>query len=1007
MTANGNGNGKLPAPLRRARAIEKAERRLERLRAMARPVQEQAWGPMDWWTPWYDLLSRWQYGFEFGGWGYPGTGARRHGRNFPFFQSEAELNLLRAPARFLATEDDYAIGALEAVCSYVVGPGCRHRVAVRADVVDAEDKAFAKKVAAVLQIVLEDHHKRNQWHGGEQPPIEDQFCHDSRMDGEAILLHFPQRDGTTQLRFVDPERLTQPPGESFEEWGWGIRTEPDDPGNPLAYYVYFGDNPTDGEEFAPDAVTMYKTNVGRNIKRGLTDFFGSTGERLRLASRLCGNMLEGAAQQAAIAYVRQHDTATKTQVDTFASGQSSAAGYQRTNPLTGATENVVQVRPGQQLDIPKGLNFVPPPSAQNGMAHIEILQAGLRSLGRRWQFPEGMISGDASNNNFASALVAEAPFTRYVKRRQPAYAECFRRSGEFALRHYCETVGLDVGGRVLRWDEVRRLVELQVTAPSPEVRNKAEEATTNTTYLEKGIKSPQKVAAELDLDYDQMTSESAEHRRRTAATQPGDAVPVVAALQAQVYAGQLPRGAAVVNVMTFFGLDQKAAEALFPEAKPVKLTPDDKPPQQAPAGGGGGDPFDQLGEQRRLRENFTGVKADSLGREYYYVNGKRTTRAHLASVAPEAVKAAETPGDSTTRPPPKKRIFQRGEEIAKAAHAQLSGAMGALQSGSMTPDQAESRVLAAGARAEQEVEKNFRGRWPAFRDRMAAQFGEAALASDEWDAVKSEFRKGMEEATSWVQGMTADVRQAVKHFGEKGSYPPGTRQALNDAHYGLVQSHHDFTARLGDAVDALAAAHGPKRESVAAGWRQALEDCGLVPLRESGFTGVLTDASGREMHYVDGVHVSGAELAKAAPKAAQAASEPGDSGKRPTPESMREGLKKQLDAGVNELDFEPLGMRITKLPKANKSRPAEEVDIPIEQLWGTEHQGGAERDRALAYADPKHPAAALPVVVVKDAAGRLILSDGNHRLAGAILRGDKMIRAKVYPAFFAGEGAAP
>lgn len=583
-TTNGHAApDSLPKPLRRARAIERTERRLERLRAGERRVQEQAWAPMDWLTPWYDLMSRWQYGFEFGGWGFPaGASNRRYGRYFPFFQSEGDLNLLRAPARHLAAMNDYAKGAINCALSYVVGGGMRYRCAVRADVVDAEEKAFAKKVAAALQVALEDFQKLNQWQGGEQPAVEREFFRRSRRDGDAILVSYPQRDGTTRVRFVDPERLTQPPGETFEEWGFGVRAEPDDPEEPLGYYFFFGDNPADGEEFESDRVTMFKANVDRCIKRGLTDFFGSAGEMLHLASRLVGNMGEGAAQQAAIAYVRQHDTATKAQTASFAAAQSTAAGYQRTNLLTGAPENVVQVRPGQHLDIPKGLNFVPPPSAQNGAAHIEILQACLRSIGRGvWGFPEGMVSGDDSNNSYASSLTAEAPFTRRIVGEQPPYAECFRRVNESALRHHCDTVGLAVGGRALSWDEVRRLVELQVTAPSPEVRDKAQEATTNTTYLEKGIKSPQKVAAELDLDYDQMTSESAEHRRRTAAQQPGDAVPVVAALQAQVYAGELPRAAAVANVMVFFGLPQQSAEALFPEMKPVRTAAEEPKPVAA------------------------------------------------------------------------------------------------------------------------------------------------------------------------------------------------------------------------------------------------------------------------------------------------------------------------------------------------------------------------------------------------------------------------------------------
>lgn len=66
--------------------------------------------------------------------------------------------------------------------------------------------------------------------------------------------------------------------------------------------------------------------------------------------------------------------------------------------------------------------------------------------------------------------------------------------------------------------------------------------------------------------------------------------PALAALQEAVYAGQLPREAAIANVQLTFGFSPESAAACFPPVQPVKLTPDEGPPQKAcPSCKGSGD----------------------------------------------------------------------------------------------------------------------------------------------------------------------------------------------------------------------------------------------------------------------------------------------------------------------------------------------------------------------------------------------------------------------------------
>ena len=66
-------------------------------------------------------------------------------------------------------------------------------------------------------------------------------------------------------------------------------------------------------------------------------------------------------------------------------------------------------------------------SAPNERRGLSKFQAALRYVGVRWNMPEYMISGDASNANLASALVAEAAFRQRPREAdQPVYLNAFR-----------------------------------------------------------------------------------------------------------------------------------------------------------------------------------------------------------------------------------------------------------------------------------------------------------------------------------------------------------------------------------------------------------------------------------------------------------------------------------------------------------------------------------------------------------------------------------------------------
>ena len=121
----------------------------------------------DWVQPYSDLLDRLRNGEpEIAG--PTAVWNRRYGRNYPLFQSEQELNLLRAPARILCATNSYAIGLLEGLTSYVIGSGYTYRVT-------PTDPSVPPGLVEAGQDILDEFADRTEWFGGELPGLEEEL----------------------------------------------------------------------------------------------------------------------------------------------------------------------------------------------------------------------------------------------------------------------------------------------------------------------------------------------------------------------------------------------------------------------------------------------------------------------------------------------------------------------------------------------------------------------------------------------------------------------------------------------------------------------------------------------------------------------------------------------------------------------------------------------------------------------------------------------------------------
>jgi hypothetical protein len=421
-------------------------------------------------------------------------GSRRHGAMPPFYRTEPEHRAFRDAARVLEAFCPTAVCILDVLSQFVIFTGFQYQVIQRGDDGDGSTDSTDK-----AQEFIDKWQRDVDWYSWEL-----ELFHRSRRDGEAFLiLEEDDTLGTLSLRSVEPEQVKEPANpESIggrvgapddASWRFGILTEKEDTSIPLGYWVVsqFNESTLTGQFYEPDEVFHIKTEwIDRQSKRGISDFF-SVANDLPGVKKLLRNLREGATVQAAIAWVREHQEGMMPNP----MGASTGGNVSR----TGQTTRHVHYDGPTMLDVTAGLKYTAGPLAGVGQSEtlIQVLQAALRNIGARWQMPEGVVSGDASNANLASALVAEGPFTRALEARQWFYRNAYKRLLERVLDH-AAVAGMLGPSRENILDEL----EIAVEMPPVIARKQKEDTERDAILSEHGILSNQSWAARADLDFE-------------------------------------------------------------------------------------------------------------------------------------------------------------------------------------------------------------------------------------------------------------------------------------------------------------------------------------------------------------------------------------------------------------------------------------------------------------------------------------------------------------------------
>lgn len=430
------------------------------------------------------------------------------GRCLPLYQNAHDVRRYRAEGRNLLAFFPTARGLLRKLSDYIIGTGWDFQIKPNKQF---KNDPTAIKLAAVVQSVLDRHLEYNNFVGSLDRDIHDE----SRIVGDSLPTLYPE-DGNVRIELTDPGCIAEPAypkplermcrtSHKLNGWWHGVHTvysqamKRDDVTRPLGYHAVFDRLGEQWDYLPASRVEHVKRNVPRLARVGYSDFKIVQTE-LESSAKLRRNTSEGAAILAAIVMIRQHaEGVSKNSIERMVS-ENATSSYQRNNTENSGRVYNQQTRPGTVKDIPHGMTAMTGPlGTLNQPIYVEVEQHVLRIAGATWSMPEYMSTGDASNANYASTLVAESPFVKYCEQEQVYYGAHFVRLHWKALRMHCESGML----RSHSWEQIRSLLEVDAEYKSPASRDQVALAQTNQILHDKGILSKRTWAADAGLDLDE------------------------------------------------------------------------------------------------------------------------------------------------------------------------------------------------------------------------------------------------------------------------------------------------------------------------------------------------------------------------------------------------------------------------------------------------------------------------------------------------------------------------
>lgn len=430
---------------------------------------------------------------------------RQDGRFMPVYETEDDVARIRAMGRHLAPSTSVAVGAIESLYNYVFGEGFDFTVAASRKAPRDVPAGLVERFQAFVDTFLES----NDIVGiGDRDDSSR-----SREDGERfIVLHADRRSIRTEV--VQPEQVTEPrqkmPLDAWQagefgvtgetSWTFGVHTPRRDASRPYGYHVVYDGAGSDWDYIPAERMVHIKRNVPQTAKRGVSDFYPIARDLLG-DEKLTRNLGVAAASIAAIVGVRKFTSGTlKTDVNSLLAekGGATVTRYNRAGEGRGVTQEPFD---GGSILNSGGYDWEHGPLGASNNPNLLLVAAHLRrSIGVRWTMPEYLVSGDASNANYASTSVAAESWVRSRRADQ----RFFGRHHESMLWKAAR-MAYDLGwfsAFDLSWNQIRCWLEIHVGYPDVATKDFLQIAQANSQMIADGYKSRRTAATEQGLDYE-------------------------------------------------------------------------------------------------------------------------------------------------------------------------------------------------------------------------------------------------------------------------------------------------------------------------------------------------------------------------------------------------------------------------------------------------------------------------------------------------------------------------
>lgn len=381
---------------------------------------------------------------------------------------------VRTRARRLVAENPHARNVLRLMEVYVVGADCRV-TALPCEPVGHDEAARAAD--RLWRRFLEGN-------GGHFSYRE--FARRTWRDGECFVRLFPRREWPPAVRFVDPEAVG-PTAEHPDTQG--IVTDPEDAERPVAYLVI---DPANGGlvEAVPAGEMLHtKINADSNEARG-TSLFAPLLGPLTQYERWLETELAARKLQASVVLWRK-----------VADGTSGGFGSSADRDLSLEPARAERFTPGSILTTSAStdLQFLQPPSHMDEAATLGRML--LLSAAAGAGLPEYMLTGDASNANYASTMVSEGPAVKLFQSEQRFFAAELSRLWRWVMS---EAVRLG-----LLPNDFCKSVEPDWAFPTVVARDRPRERYADVRLVQAGVLSRSEVARRENVDPATMRAELA------------------------------------------------------------------------------------------------------------------------------------------------------------------------------------------------------------------------------------------------------------------------------------------------------------------------------------------------------------------------------------------------------------------------------------------------------------------------------------------------------------------